>query len=193
MMNMKNRWKVAFLTLLGVILFIIVIMGGMIFSPTQSVSLPNTSIDNEKFVQFSVSTHKKDLNKILNQYLNRFTEYNVILKNDIVEFNGSIPIFMKRIHVKMTFIPKTSNNGDLILIQKSLSLGKLHLPVSAVLKLVRSSLNLPEWIIIQPNKKMVYVGLQDMKMNHSNMKIRINHFNLKKDDISLTLLFPIGH
>ncbi|MCY8234217.1 YpmS family protein [Priestia endophytica] len=190
---MKNRWKVAFLTLLGVILFIIVIIGGMIFSPTQSVSLPRTSLDNDKFVQFSISTHKKDINKILNQYLNRFTEYNVILKHDIVEFNGPIPVFTKHIHVKMTFTPKTSNNGELILIQKTLSLGKLHLPVSMVLKLVRSSLNLPEWIIIQPDNKMVYIELQNMKMNHSNMRVKINHFNLKKDDVSLTLLFPTGH
>ncbi|KQU17766.1 YpmS family protein [Priestia megaterium] len=192
-MSIKNRWKIAFFTLLGGILFIIIMVGGMVLSTDRLASLPNTSIDNKKSVQFNISTHKEDLNKLLDQYVNITTSYNVRLKNDVIEFKGFVPVLSEKIYVKITFIPKASNNGDLILIPKSFSLGKLNLPVSSILKLVDSSVKLPEWIIIQPVNKMIYVELQKMKISHSYIKIKLNHINLKKDDISLKLLFLTDH
>ncbi|MBU3568747.1 YpmS family protein [Priestia aryabhattai] len=188
-MSIKNRWKIAFFTLLGGILFIIIMVGGMVFSTDQPTSLPNTFMDNKKSVQFNISTHKEDLNKLLNQYVNITTSYNVRLKNDVIEFKGFVPVLSEKVQVKITFIPKASKNGDLILIPKSFSLGKLNLPISSVLKLVNSSVKLPDWIIIQPVNKVIYVELQKLKINHSHMKIKVNHINFKKDDISLKLLF----
>jgi hypothetical protein len=41
--------------------------------------------------------------------------------------------------------------------------------------------------------KTIYVELQKMRVNHSPMKIKVNHINLKKDDISLKLLFLTDH
>ena len=193
LMSIKNRWEIAFFTLLGGILFIIIMVGGMVFSTDQPPSLPNTFMDNKKSVQFNISTHKEDLNKLLNQYVNITTSYNVCLKNNVIEFKGFVPGLSEKVQVKITFIPKASNNGDLRLIPKSFSLGKLNLPISSVLKLVNSSVKLPEWIIIQPVNKMIYVELKKMKINRSPMKIKVNHINLKKDDISLKLLFLTDH
>lgn len=192
-MSIKNRWKIAFFTLLGGIIFIIIMVGNMVLSPNQPTSLPNTFMNNKKSVQFNVSTHKEDINKLLNQYVNITTSYNVRLKDDVIEFKGFVPVLSEKVDVKITFIPKASNNGDLILIPKSFSLGKLNLPISSVLKLVNNSVKLPEWIIIQPVNKMIYVELQKMKINHSPIKIKVNHINLKKDDISLKLLFLTDH
>ncbi|PEZ50288.1 hypothetical protein CN367_02805 [Priestia megaterium] len=193
LMSIKNRWKIAFFTLLGGIFFIIVMIGCMVLSTDQPTSLPNTSMDNKNSVQFNISTRKEDINKLLNQYVNLTTSYNVRLKNDVIEFKGFVPVLSEKIHVKITFVPKASNNGDLILIPKSFSLGKLNLSISSVLKLVNSSVKLPEWIIIQPFNKIIYVELQKMKINNSPIKIRVNHINLKKDDISLKVLFLTDH
>ncbi|MGG1369986.1 YpmS family protein [Priestia megaterium] len=192
-MSIKTRWKIAFFTLLGGIISIIIMVGGMVLSTDQPTSLPNTFMDNKKSIQFNISTHKEDLNKLLNQYVNITTSYNVHLKNDVIEFKGFVPVLSEKVQVKITFIPKASNSGDLILIPKSFSLGKLNLPISSVLKLVNSSVKLPEWIIVQPVNKTIYVELQKMRVNHSPMKIKVNHINLKKDDISLKLLFLTDH
>ncbi|MDE8674594.1 YpmS family protein [Priestia aryabhattai] len=192
-MSIKNRWKIAFFTLLGGIIFIIIMVGNMVVSTDQPTSLPNTFMDNKKSVQFNVSTHKEDINKLLNQYVNITTSYNVRLKDDVIEFKGFVPVLSEKVGVKITFIPKASNNGDLILIPKSFSLGKLNLPISSVLNLVNNSVKLPEWIIIQPVNKVIYVELQKMKINNSPIKIRVNHINLKKDDISLKILFLTDH
>lgn len=193
LMSIKTRWKIAFFTLLGGIISIIIMVGGMVLSTDQPTSLPNTFMDNKKSIQFNISTHKEDLNKLLNQYVNINTSYNVHLKNDVIEFKGFVPVLSEKVQVKITFIPKASNSGDLILIPKSFSLGKLNLPISSVLKLVNSSVKLPEWIIVQPVNKTIYVELQKMRVNHSPMKIKVNHINLKKDDISLKLLFLTDH
>lgn len=193
LMSIKTRWKIAFFTLLGGIISIIIMVGGMVLSTDQPTSLPNTFMDNKKSIQFNISTHKEDLNKLLNQYVNITTSYNVHLKNDVIEFKGFVPVLSEKVQVKITFIPKASNSGDLILIPKSFSLGKLNLPISSVLKLVNSSVKLPEWIIVQPVNKTIYVELQKMRVNHSPMKIKVNHINLKKDDISLKLLFLTDH
>ncbi|SFH61947.1 Uncharacterized protein YpmS [Priestia megaterium] len=192
-MSIKTRWKIAFFTLLGGIISIIIMVGGMVLSTDQPTSLPNTFMDNKKSIQFNISTHKEDLNKLLNQYVNITTSYNVHLKNDVIEFKGFVPVLSEKVQVKITFIPKASNSGDLILIPKSFSLGKLNLPISSVLKLVNSSVKLPEWIIVQPVNKTIYVELQKMRVNHSPMKIKVNHINLKKDDISFKLLFLTDH
>lgn len=192
-MSIKNRWKIAFFTLLGGIIFIIIMVGNMVVSTDQPTPLPTTFMDNKKSVQFNVSTHKEDINKLLNQYVNITTSYNVRLKDDVIEFKGFVPVLSEKVGVKITFIPKASNNGDLILIPKSFSLGKLKLPISSVLKLVNSSVKLPEWIIIQPVNKIIYVELQKMRINNSPIKIRVNHINLKKDDISLKVLFLTDH
>lgn len=193
LMSIKTRWKIAFFTLLGGIISTIIMVGGMVLSTDQPTSLPNTFMDNKKSIQFNISTHKEDLNKLLNQYVNITTSYNVHLKNDVIEFKGFVPVLSEKVQVKITFIPKASNSGDLILIPKSFSLGKLNLPISSVLKLVNSSVKLPEWIIVQPVNKTIYVELQKMRVNHSPMKIKVNHINLKKDDISLKLLFLTDH
>lgn len=193
LMSIKTRWKIAFFTLLGGIISIIIMVGGMVLSTDQPTSLPNTFMDNKKSIQFNISTHKEDLNKLLNQYVTITTSYNVHLKNDVIEFKGFVPVLSEKVQVKITFIPKASNSGDLILIPKSFSLGKLNLPISSVLKLVNSSVKLPEWIIVQPVNKTIYVELQKMRVNHSPMKIKVNHINLKKDDISLKLLFLTDH
>lgn len=192
-MSIKNQWKIAFFTLLGGIIFIIIMVGNMVVSTDQPTSLPNTFMDNKKSVQFNVSTHKEDINKLLNQYVNITTSYNVRLKDDVIEFKGFVPVLSEKVGVKITFIPKASNNGDLVLIPKSFSLGKLNLPISSVLNLVNNSVKLPEWIIIQPVNKVIYVELQKMKINHSPIKIKVNHINLKKDDISLKVLFLTDH
>jgi uncharacterized protein YpmS len=194
-MHIKNRWKAAFLTLLVIIIIFIIIIGSMVFNPGGKDSMPKTSsLNNDNYVEFHVNTNKDDLNKLINHYidkegLNGPINYNVYLRKD-VELYGTIPVFSENIRLKMTFEPEVLNNGDLILKQKSISIGKLNLPVSYVLKFIRNSYKLPTWVIIQPDQKMVYVELQKMSIGSGDMKARIDKFNLKDDDISFTLLFP---
>jgi uncharacterized protein YpmS len=107
-----------------------------------------------------------------------------------VELMGSVPVFTSNLDFKLDFEPKALENGDILLKQKSISVGQLNLPVSYVLKVIRDSYNFPEWVKIQPTDELIYVSLQDMKLK-SDIKVRANEFNLKEDNISFRLLVPV--
>jgi uncharacterized protein YpmS len=77
-----------------------------------------------------------------------------------------------------------------LLKQKSISIGALNLPVTYVMKIIQQNYKLPNWVVIEPNNESIYVSLQEMELK-SDIKVRANSFNLKRDDISFTLWVPV--
>ncbi|MEI2665602.1 YpmS family protein [Rossellomorea sp. LJF3] len=191
---MKNKWKVGFFVLLGMIILGFVIIVSMIFMPVKDDALPDNNKNTDKQVGFNVETNKKDLNLIIEHYIEEEgmkgpVDYDVQLKDD-VELLGSVPVFTSDLDFKLNFEPKALDNGDILLKQKSISVGSLNLPVNYVLKVIRDSYNFPDWVKIQPNDELIYVSLQDMKLK-SDVKVRANEFDLKEDNISFRLLVPV--
>jgi uncharacterized protein YpmS len=191
---MKNKWKVGFFVLLGMIILGFVIIVSMIFMPVKDDELPKNNKNTNQEVGFNVETNKNDLNLIIEHYIEEEgmkgpVDYDVQLKDD-VELLGSVPVFTSDIDFKLNFEPKALENGDILLKQKSISVGSLNLPVNYVLKVIRDSYNFPDWVKIQPNDELIYVSLQDMKLK-SDVKVRANEFNLKEDNISFRLLVPV--
>ncbi|MBT2755009.1 YpmS family protein [Mesobacillus foraminis] len=192
---MKNKWKLAFFILLGSVTVILITLFIMASAPVeQGENIPNSSEAVERDVSFDITTNKADLNKVINHYLEEegfsgSIDYQVLLQDE-VELYGAIPVFGQELQMKLTFEPKALKNGDLVLRQESISLGALNLPVSYVMNLIKSSYEIPEWVEIRPGEETVYVSLQTMKLK-SNIKIRANKFDLKRDNISFTLLVPV--
>ncbi|KKK37684.1 hypothetical protein WQ57_13215 [Mesobacillus campisalis] len=193
---MKNKWKLAFFILLGAMVAIILILFVLASMPVehgQERKSQSSQLEGDH-VSFDIRTNRADLNKVINHYLEEegFTgpiDYQVFL-TDEVELYGAFPLFGQHLQMLLTFEPEALENGDLVLKQKSITLGSLDLPVSRVMKIIQSNYKLPEWVEIQPNKETVYVSLIDMELK-SNIKVRANTFNLKQDDISFTLLVPV--
>ncbi|MCM3671819.1 YpmS family protein [Mesobacillus maritimus] len=195
---MDNKWKISFFVLLGIVIFFLVSILIMVMRPVQS---PEDSVERqpltesgEKQVSFLVRTNKADLTRVINHYLvsEGFTgpiDYKVIVKDE-VELYGTFPVFGQELEMMLTFEPQALENGDLVLNQKSISLGSLNLPVSNVMKIIQSNYSLPDWVRFQPNEKKVYVSLQEMELK-SDIKVRATSFDLKRDDISFTLLIPV--
>ena len=188
----KNKWKAAFFLLLAVMIAVIIFVVFLLFSPANQEPLPTAEHDLKEHVAFQVSSNKADLNKIINYYLekeglNGPIEYNVYLNDESVVLQGKMKVFTQMIDMEMTFEPEALENGDLVLHQKSISVGKLKLPVSYILKFIRDSYQLPSWVNIQPDEQLVYVSLQDMELK-GDMKVRADEFNLKEDDIQFTLM-----
>jgi uncharacterized protein YpmS len=191
---MKNKWKAGFFVLLGSVLFVVIILVVMIMAPVEDDNLPTDKPKTGEEVGFEINTNKKDLNRIIQHYIQEEglagpIEYSVHL-NDEVELDGSVPVFTSNLDFKLTFEPQALENGDVLLKQKSISVGALDLPVTYVLKVVRDSYNFPEWVKIQPKKEQIYVSLQEMELK-SDFKVKANEFNLQEDRISFDLLVPV--
>ncbi|WHZ01414.1 YpmS family protein [Neobacillus sp. YX16] len=190
---MKNKWKTGFFLILGLNLFIGIILLSLILVPAdEKVKLQN--IPDDKSVSFQVKSNKADLNVLINQYIKKEAadspiDYSVQLQDE-VELYGTLKFFSQEVDLKLTFVPQALDNGDLVLKQRSISVGSLPLPVSYVLKFIKDNYKLPKGVEIQPNDKMIHVHMQQLKLK-SDVKIKANKFDLVKDDIAFTIVVPV--
>ena len=190
---MKNKWKSLFFILLGLNIIVFVIIYTYITVPVERNNNDNQEGIMFQSVPFKIGTNKQDLNQVINHYLQDQVkgpiEYQITL-DEYVNLFGTFPIFNQDVEMKVAFEPKALENGDLLLQEKSLSIGKLNLPASTVLKFVNDRYKFPDWVTIQPGEENVYMDFQKLKLK-SDLKVRINEFDLKRDQISFTLLVPV--
>lgn len=190
---MKNKWKKIFLLLLGINVFAVLFVLILLLVPVENGVEPIRDDLQNDGVQFRINANKADLNRIINHYIEEEglkspIDYKIVLEDE-VELYGTMKVFTQDIQMKLTFEPEALQNGDLILKQKSISVGQIQLPVPYVLKFVRDQYDFPDWVNIQPNDELVYVSLQKMELK-SDIKVKVNKFDLKNDDIHFTLLVP---
>ncbi len=194
-MVMKNKWKKGFFLLLGVDLLIVLILLFLILAPgTNRTKIPLQKKQAGENVSFYIQSNKADLNKLINYYLKKQAagapiDYQIKLADE-VELYGTLPFFSEQLNMKLTFEPEALKNGDLVLRQNSISIGNLNLPVAYVLQFISENYKLPKGVVIRPNDKLIYMNMDQFKLK-SNAKVKVNKFDLKKDDIAFTLLVPI--
>lgn len=189
-----QKWKKLFFLLLSLIIIFILVILVLLKIPATEEKYISEDLNTNDYVPFKIQTDKQDLNQLINHYLKKegltgAIDYKVIL-NDEVELYGQIPVFSQDIQLKLTFEPQVLDNGDIVLQQKSISVGQLQLPVSYVLKFIGDKYKLPKGVTIHPNEEKIYVSLQKMKLK-SDVKVKVDQFNLKNDDIRFTLLVPV--
>ncbi|KAF0818666.1 MULTISPECIES: YpmS family protein [unclassified Cytobacillus] len=193
---MKDRkWKKLFIGLLAINALVLAALFIIISMPADDEDYTAVTLNSDNYVPFNIKANKEDLNRVINHYLEKegltgAIDYKVLL-NDEVDLYGTIPFFSQDLQMKLSFEPEALENGDVVLQQKSISVGQLNLPVSHVLKLVKDRYKLPEGVTIQPKKERIYVSLQEMKLK-SDVKVKVDEFNLKQDDIRFTLLVPVN-
>jgi uncharacterized protein YpmS len=190
---MKNKWKTGFFLILGLNLIIVIILLSLILIPADE-KVKIQSVPDDKSVSFQVQSNKTDLNVLINQYIKKEAadspiDYSVQLQDE-VELYGTLKFFSQEVDLKLTFVPEALENGDLVLKQKSISVGSLPLPVSYVLNFIKDNYKLPKGVEIQPNNKMIHVHMQQLKLK-SDVKIKANKFDLVKDDIAFTIVVPV--
>lgn len=189
-----QKWRKLFFLLLGINILAMIILFILVNLQTVDDEYIAKNIKSDHYVPFKIQTNKQDLNQVINHYLEEEgltggIDYQVIL-NEEVELYGSIPVFSQDVQMKLTFEPQALENGDIVLQQKSISVGELQLPVSYVLKFVGKEYKLPNWVAIQPNEERIYVSLQNLKLK-SDVKVKVDEFNLQNDDIRFTLMVPV--
>nr|WP_163654021.1 YpmS family protein [Listeria sp. PSOL-1] len=190
----RNVWKwISLLLIAGILIFLIwVYLATFIFSPTKEESPVVRS--RQKTVAFTSKTTKADLNQLIATYIDDFKkeqdlDYQVHIANQVI-FTAKIKFLSQTADLKLTFSPKVVKGGNVELMLKSVSIGALTLPVSYVMSLVNSSYSFPDWVTVIPKQEKIYLALDRLKLD-GGVKVRMNTLNLKKDDLSFTLLVPV--
>lgn len=191
---MKNKWKTLFFILFGANALIIILLSIFIFvlPGEEPPSRPDRET-GDLMVPFTVETNKADVSKVINLYIEEEAgespvDYRIFL-TEAVELYGMVEVFATAIDFKMTFEPEVVDDGNLLLKQKSMSLGGLPIPVEYVLKFIKDYYPVPDWVEIDPANRAVHVGLMDMETK-SGMKIAAEKFDLRNDEIRFKIFIP---
>lgn len=187
-----NKWKIAFFLL---VLIIIGSIGTFIYwitTPVESVWIEETSTPPEGNV-LTVNATKEDFEAIANTYLKKAiggkplplqisVDDQVVLTSEFTAFSINLP-------VRMFFEPYVEENGNIRLEQSSVEVGPLKLDPETILKLLRDSVELPAWMVVNPAEEEVLIQLSEIPMT-SDVHVRAKELNLAEDIITLEIVIP---
>lgn len=191
MSKRQNHWKLAFTLLCCINILIIGALFYLLILPEETEPLNLAFEDSGIKVDFE--TDKSDLERLINYYIRKEyssgqLSYEVRL-NEEVEVIGQLEIFNETIEMKMTFTPQAMENGDLLLTQTSVSIGKLNLPVSYIMNFMAKTYKFPAWVKIYPAENVIHVDLTDLVLKNG-AQVRAEKFDLQTGKIHLALIFP---
>jgi uncharacterized protein YpmS len=183
----QRKWKQWFIALLSlnIILFLLFLI--FIFWPVSEVDYPDPSAKpNSESSEFVVRTTKENLNELVNAYIDQLLEgtnhrYRVELGED-VHLIGELPVFSSTVPLSVHLEPFVQENGDIILKQRSISIGLLALPNQKIMEYIKKYLPMPEWVIVNPKKEEIYLAVTDIKLK-SNFQIEVEHIDLEANTI----------
>ncbi|HGX1679386.1 TPA: YpmS family protein [Listeria innocua] len=190
----RNYWKWICLTLISLLILLAGWLYVTVFVLSPQEEPTPSLISNKSNIEFQTSTTKSDLNQLISSYIEEFSKeqdigYKVFVANN-VNFTAEAKIFGEPVELRLKFSPKVVDNGNIKLSLTDMSVGALPLPVSYVMNYVNKNYKFPEWVTVLPKKEKIYLSLDKLKLK-GDTKVRADTLNLKKDDISFTLLVPV--
>ncbi|MEI3611266.1 YpmS family protein [Pseudogracilibacillus sp. SO30301A] len=193
--NNKINWKRRFIILCALNGLAILFLVFYLYSPIPKTELELSSerYKMENSSQFIVRTTKQNLNNLVNAYLDKLLantnhQYSINLDDDVQLF-GELPMFSTTVPLLINLEPIVQENGDLILKQKSISVGQLQLPNKKIMQYVSKYLPVPDWVIINPREEEIYVKVTEMEIK-SNFKVEVEHFDLEANNIAFKINVP---
>ena len=192
--KIDNKWKGLFLGLLAINLIAACILIYWATRPIKDEESLNKLATNDEKVEIPFTSNKEDLNRIINYYIEEESsdspiKYEVLLKESL-ELYGTLSAFGRNVEIKVLFEPVTLENGDLLLKHEAIQIGGMSLPATFVLNYINEKYDTPEWVMIRPKEKTIYLALSQMDLK-SGITVKAKAIDLKNDDIELSLLVPV--
>jgi uncharacterized protein YpmS len=190
----RNVWKIAFLTLCGIVVLVFIIL----FVLFQRYF---PEVDESHFVQkqrtteeatFVIQTNKERLNTLIASKIKQAPSdisYMVELLDKNVQFRSSFQVLGQEIPVTINFKPIVVQNGDLLLEVETFSVGMLNLPVDQVLKFITNWIEMEDWIVTYPSERIVEVKVTELRIDkNASMRFRFLTFDLEQNNIELEMI-----
>lgn len=191
---MMNRWKVAFFSLAAIVLSLVVVVIILLSKGNEDdVLLQPPPVDGEPI--FLIETSRDRLNYLIQSQLetlkyDRNTIDFTVELDELVNVNGYITVFDRKLSFRMQMQPNVQKNGNLLLKQQSFYIGELPIPSKQVLEFIRSSANLPKWVIVIPDDGVIYIALHEIEVS-DNLHVKVNSLDLKNDELSFEIYEPL--
>jgi len=190
----NNKWKKLFYCLLAINVAILLTLIVLIFWPIPETKIPEASdTQEESGSEFVVRTTKKNLDELANAYIEKLLSgtnhnYRISLDKD-VHLLGELPVFSTTVPLSVHLVPFVQDNGDIILRQKSISVGLLELPNKKIMTYMKQYLPMPKWVTIDPKNEEVHVAVSQMDIK-SNFHVSVEQFDLQANDLAFRIKVP---
>jgi uncharacterized protein YpmS len=186
---MRNKWKAAFFTLLLLLLVIPAAVIFLLFTDPGGGHLDQSLLDsdirdNQKLL--SIHTEKEQVEDLLNQELRKKApniNVYVNLRNEAV-LNGSFVAFNQELPYQITFEPEVMDNGDLLLKETDIEVGRFPLPGDEVFTLLKKTINFPDWVDVYPADESILMRVTEMPTK-PGYAVKAEEFDLKNNSIKL--------
>ncbi|MBO1002122.1 YpmS family protein [Pseudogracilibacillus auburnensis] len=191
----SDPWKKRFLLLSVINGIVLLILALYLYSPIPKteLELAGDKYKSENSSEFVVRTTKQNLNNLVNAYLDKLLagtdhHYSINLDDDVQLF-GELPFFSTTVPLLIHLEPIVQENGDIVLKQKSISVGQLQLPNKKIMQYVAKYLPVPEWVVINPREEEIYVKVTEMEIK-SNFKVAVEQFDLEANNLAFKINVP---
>lgn len=186
---MVKIWRLAFFVLLGLNLLALLAFFIFLTTPAKGHSLASAnsveSLDGNSVI---LNVTKSDFEGIANTYIQQEMDNSPIpltlAVNGDVSLSTELEIFSVALPILLRFDPYVQEDGNLLLVQKSVEVGMLDIPPESALKLLRDSVDLPEFMDVLPAEEQVLLKLTEIPLD-GGISVQATSFNLKEDDIRL--------
>lgn len=192
--NDQKKWKKWFYSLFFINIAIFLLITTLLLWPVSNKEhIPSNPVETDDSSEFVVRTTKKNLNELANAYIDKLLSdtnhhYQIILEED-VQLRGDLPVFSTTVPIIVDFDPIVQDNGDIILKQKSIALGRLQLPNKKIMEYMDKYLPKPKWVVMNPAAEEIYVAVTDMDIK-SNFQVNVEQFDLQANHISFKIKVP---
>lgn len=170
----------------------IVYVGSLLTGTSESYTLTDRP-DPAEGGQLFVETSKQDFEKLANKYIQEAVRDQPIplqlVVEDKIALTSELTVFSLTIPVQMYFDPVVLEDGNIQLVQNQVDIGQLSIPPEEILKLLRSSIDLPNWMIVSPADESVFIDLGGLPID-GDLDIRAQEIDLENDEIILSVTVP---
>ncbi|MDA7025701.1 YpmS family protein [Bacillus sp. CLL-7-23] len=184
-----NKWKSLFFILMAVNL--IILIGSFILMLLPSDKKKPADPPPSEY-ELNVTSTRESLSAFINSYLEKKSstdhDYKIEI-DDEVHIVGTIRAFSSTVDATVSFQPTVKENGDVVLDVTRFSIGKLNVPISAVLKYMDQYYDLPNFVHILSNAKEIRVHMSEMPLE-TGQYLKAKRINLKKDQIEFIYYQP---
>ena len=187
---MLNKWKIAFFTLAGAVILAVALLMYLVTIPAEEVEIRDPAQTEGNTI--TVQTTVQEFEAITKQYLSNVLDKSPlpveIEMKEQIRLVSTLTIFSVDVPITMDFEPIVEE-GNIVLKQTSVNVGKLNIPPQTVLKLMKDSIEFPSWITVNPNDEEIYVDLSRINIA-SGSRVRAKEIDLRNDHIVLEVIVP---
>lgn len=188
-----KRWQIILLVIAGIMIGIFAVLVFRINSKREPESITQKTSVASKEPTFQVQLTKSQTNELLNYYLNEFqkdskVKYSFVLENQAL-LQGTFPFMGHDLIFYLYFEPTVTDGGNVQLKAKSISIGTLSLPISELMKYVKTQFKLPAWVIVNSKDEIIELHLNEFQLK-GGMYLGAEKIDLLGDEIKFNVLLP---